>query len=289
MSVLGRGWFNVGELTEALAATQSNISHHLKTLSSAELITQKKQGTWSYYTIALESEHPLAHSIASNFMQFSEQFPLSVPNEFIEDRNRLRAVQSKRRDTTRAFFESVASDWPQLRLKAIGSEDFVPIVQKHVEPTLSFVELGCGAGVILKELLPRDGTTIGVDNSPAMLEVAKEELLSKGVDLRLGDLEHLPLSDESADVALAHMVLHHVVTPVEALRDARRILKPGGKLVVIDLCTHTDEVMREQFADVWLGFEKQEFVGWCKEAGFCKVESESLGQNDQAFLVTAYK
>jgi ArsR family transcriptional regulator len=121
-----------------------------------------------------------------------------------------------------------------------------------------------------------------------MLEQARSTLGTRAaqVDLRLGYLEHLPIGDDSVDVALSYMVLHHLPSPPDALRDAARVLKPGGQLMIVDLLQHDNEIMRERFADLWMGFDPEEMKRWALSSGFQGAQLEILGNKKEVFLLT---
>jgi ArsR family transcriptional regulator len=137
------------------------------------------------------------------------------------------------------------------------------------------LEIGIGTGGLLIELAHRAGRVIGVDHSPAMLEEAHRRLVTAGIDgidLRLGEMTHLPLPDASVDCVVANMVLHHAADPAAVLAEIRRVLTPDGLLVLADLARHEREVAREQLADQWLGFEEAELSEWLTVAGFSAVK-----------------
>lgn len=287
LSVLTEGAFNVQELTSVLKGTQSNISHHLKTLQNAGLVGCRREGTWAYYFIEqFEEPTPSAKVIKS----FHESAHTNGSSElYALDRQRAHTLLEKRRDEAKQFFESVAPRWSELRDETIDSNQYLKSVAALVPDEGILAELGCGSGALLAKLLPRKGTTIGVDYSPAMLDAAKSTLKAFDVDLRLGYLEHLPLTDQSVQTALCHMVLHHMTKPEEALRDAARILVSGGKLIVVDLNAHQNEQMRDRYADLWLGFESKQFQRWIKACGL-KIESvANLGTKNEVFLLVAVK
>ena len=124
-----------------------------------------------------------------------------------------------------------------------------------------------------------------------MLEEAKRNLgeKSSAVELRLGELEHLPLADNSVDIAVACMVLHHIAQPEKVLAEAVRVIKGGGSLIIVDLMHHTNEYMRERFADLWLGFEPSDIETWLKFIGFKAPQTKILGEGKEVFIVSTLK
>ena len=195
----------------------------------------------------------------------------------------------RRRDQTHRYFEQVAGLWKEMREEAQGGASYITPLCEAIPAEATLVELGCGSGALLEQLLPRRGKTIGVDYSQSMLEEAGRSLarFAAQLELRLGTLEHLPLADASVDAALAYMVLHHVAAPQQALQDAGRVLRPGGRLIVVDFVQHHNELMRERYADQWLGFEAGQFTSWLAAAGLRPVSRQLLGDNQQVFLSIA--
>lgn len=282
LRVLSRGAFNVQELTAILKISQSTISHHLKALQAVNLATSRKEGTWVYYTLPPNDSNSFAHQTA--------QLLLANGETNADDDSAAQEVLNRRRDQARHFFDSVARNWKELR-ETQGTETFFDLVSQRIPERATFLELGCGSGPFLDKILPRAGQTIGVDYSQAMLDEAKRALGSRAaqVDFRLGYLEHLPLGDESVDMALVYMVLHHLPAPQEALRDAFRVLKPGAALMIVDLMKHDNEYMRERYADLWLGFDPEEMKRWAFSAGFADARVEILGSKKEVFLLTTHK
>lgn len=282
------GSFSVGELQEVVELSQSTVSHHLKILHSAGLISQQRQGTWIYYRLSSEDD-PVADGVRSALENASAED--ETANLIRSDRERVQQVLAKRRDKTRSFFDTVASDWHTIRLQAEGSADYLEELARLIPDEGALLELGCGSGALLEKLLPRGGETIGVDYSPSMVEEAKERLsrFSPTPDLRLGSLEHLPVADESVETAVGCMVFHHLNDPQEALLDAARVLVDNGRLVIVELVEHENEEMRDRFADQWLGFETEEFSRWVEAAGFEKPTVQLLGDSQDVFLLTTNK
>lgn len=291
VKILSEGYFNVQELTSILGLSQPTVSHHLKTLQTAGVVKSKRNGTWIYYSLS-DDERSVPASVAKNFLEIPvEAISGTLGSELKDDLDRLRQIEESRREKSRHYFDSVAREWKSLRQEAANHATLTGTVASLVERESIFLELGCGSGALLEEILPREGRTIAVDNSEAMLSEAKKTLgsLAGEVDFRLGYLEHLPVGDDSVDHAAAYMVLHHVSRPEAALKDASRVLKPGGRLTVVDLTKHTNEMMREQFADVWLGFEETEMLEWMSGAGFVKPHFKIFGEKREIFLLEAFK
>jgi ubiquinone/menaquinone biosynthesis C-methylase UbiE/DNA-binding HxlR family transcriptional regulator len=290
--VLSLGYFNVQELTAVMDLSQSTVSHHLKVLHRAGITRLHREGTWAYYSLTNSEEAPFATATLQALLSHGESKEGgSLRAVFIRDRVEAEKLLSARRDHSHRFFESVAEQWHELRHEAHGHTPLVDELVRAVPNDVAVLDLGCGSGALLELLLPRAGKTIGVDYSPKMLEEARSNLGAKAaaVDLRLGYLEHLPLGDSSIDLGLAYMVLHHVPSPEDAMKDAFRVLRPGGALHIIDLFKHDNEYMRERFADLWLGFDQDEIVSWAQAIGFSAIEKRSAPESTDSFYVICTK
>lgn len=292
LNALQFGVFNVQELTSLLELTQPTISHHLKILSSAGLVSVEKTGTWAFYRLVQDESLPISGSIIQNLLKLLQSNELqSNGSTFKSDSTQIKKLLDSRRDKAKAFFDSAASQWKTLRSEIQGDASYFDEVQSLISSTESVLELGCGGGVFLDAITPRKGKTIAVDYSDAMLESAKKLLGKKAdhIDFRLGYLEHLPIGDESVEVAISYMVLHHISDPRLVLSDTIRALKPGGKLIIVELSKHSNEHMRDKFSDLWLGFNPSEMKSWASDAGFEKVETEFLDSDKKVFLLKAFK
>jgi ubiquinone/menaquinone biosynthesis C-methylase UbiE/DNA-binding transcriptional ArsR family regulator len=291
---LSHSTFNVQELTSILELSQPTISHHLKILQQAHVVSVSRQATWAYYSLpttlsdTLSTKQNGVKQILKSFLAILSDYGSNAVAPFDADLNRLKEVSDKRRNASKQFFDGVAAHWKDLRQEETTDQGPLQELLKRLDPNLDLVDLGCGSGVLLERIVPRNGKTIAVDYSQAMLEEAVRVLgdKRKEVDLRLGYLEHLPLADHSVDIAVAHMVLHHLVEPQRALADIRRIVRPNGSCLIVDLNEHNREYMRERYADHWLGFNPDQLKHWAHEAGFLESHYEFFGEQQEAFLLT---
>ena len=179
------------------------------------------------------------------------------------------------------FFERVATDWDTMRL-AYYDERVIEKMREAAGITegSEIADVGTGTGFVAAGLAPRVKRVIGIDNASAMLRVARENLDTLGVsnaELLVGDLAELPLADNSVDAAFANMVLHHAVDPATMLEEMARIVRPGGTIVITDEVEHPYKWMREEHADVWLGFTPEQVEGYFREARLADYGYESLG------------
>lgn len=179
------------------------------------------------------------------------------------------------------FFEKVASDWDTMRLAYYDER----VIEKmalvsRINETTTIADVGTGTGFVAAGMAPRVKKVVGIDNSLAMLKAAKGNLDALGVRniaLLEGDTAALPLESNSMDAAFANMVLHHAEDPAAMLAEMIRVVKPGGTVAITDEVEHTYEWMREEHADVWLGFTRDQVEDFFSEAGFENVGYESLG------------
>ena len=179
------------------------------------------------------------------------------------------------------FFERVASDWDTMRLAYYDERVIKSMVTvSGLDEGMAVADVGTGTGFVAAGIAPRVKRVLAMDNSPAMLEVARKNLSELGlenVELVEGDVRALPLESDSVEAAFANMVLHHAEDPGAMLREMGRIVKPGGVVTIIDEVEHSYGWMREEHADIWLGFTPEQVEGFFSEARLADYGYESLG------------
>jgi ArsR family transcriptional regulator len=180
-----------------------------------------------------------------------------------------------------AFFERVASDWDTMRLAYYDERVINRMAEiANLNEGMTVADVGTGTGFVAAGVAPWVGQVIAVDNSLAMIDVARKNLATLGmrnVDLISGDIMALPLESVSVDAAFANMVLHHAEDPGVMLREMARIVKPGGTVAITDEVEHPYTWMREEHADIWLGFNKGQAEGFFREAQLIDYGYQSLG------------
>ena len=268
LHLLHRGELAVGELQEILGLPQSRISTHLALLRKAQLVHDRRDGKKSFYSLARDLPVSVA-GIVDAALAASAREPKSAA-----DQRSLQRIIEKRRQKAEQHFNLVADRLgrnycPGRSWEAIGQMLFL------LTPRVRIADLGAGDGT-LSRLLARQAESVHcVDNSPRMVLVgralAKKEHL-RNLTYILGNIEKVPLPDRSIDLALLSQALHHAENPRLALAEAFRILKPGGRLLILDLRAHRFEKARELYADRWLGFKENELHDWIEEAGFRQSE-----------------
>lgn len=269
---------SVAELQEVLAMGQSRISSHLSLLRQADLVMDRREGKRTFYTLnqALSSANQDLLRATFNALKESKQLK--------EDRIHLKRVLEKRMRLSEQYFNTVAGRLgkqycPGRSWEAIGHFLF------HLVPNISIVDLGAGEGVLSQLLARRAQSVVCIDNAQKMVDFGSDLAKKNGfsnLQYQLGELEAVPLADESFDLALMSQALHHAKQPLVALKEAYRILKPGARLIIIDLLEHQFEQARELYADVWLGFSENKLYQMLQDVGFKKVEVNIVASELQA-------
>jgi ArsR family transcriptional regulator len=287
VAVLLSGEFTVQELTTVMGTGQSKVSWHLKILTDAGILAVKRQGTWSYYRVNR------GDNFFGAILPHLERGLADLP-ERPGDLAAVAGVLEERRRRSQEFFDRHARQWDDLARTILPVPDYREKLLGLVPAGGTIVEIGIGTGGLLPALAARGEQVIGVDHAPAMLDEARRRLASSGIagiELRLGEMTHLPLPDRSCTVVLLNMVLHHAPNPAAVLGEIHRVLSPGGVLVVADLARHERESARDQLADQWLGFDEGELTAWLKTTGFASVAWEHVqgtsGQ-ESVLLVKAF-
>jgi ArsR family transcriptional regulator len=200
-----------------------------------------------------------------------------------QDERRLRAALTLRRTKSQEFFSSAAGQWDRLRDEMFGDRFHLAALVALADPGWTVGDLGCGTGQVSAALAPFVARVVGVDGSAAMLQSAKRRLAGlTNVDLRRGDLEALPVDDDRLDAATMMLVLHHVPEPDRALSEVFRVLKPGGRVLIVDMLPHDREHYRQQMGHVWLGFSEDHLRRLLEESGFGDVRMAPLAPDGRA-------
>jgi ArsR family transcriptional regulator len=254
----------VSELCTVLQTPQSTASRHLKVLSADGWTVARRDGTSRRYTMPLADLQPDARRLWALIREQLLDAPAAV-----QDRQRLEGVLAARRTRSQEFFSSTAGGWAQLRREMFGPHFDLHGLLGLLDDRWSVADLGCGTGQVAAYLSPFVAHVVAVDDSPAMLDAARIRLSpTDNTEVRLGQLEALPIDDETVDAATLVLVLHHLPEPERALAEAARILRPGGRLLVIDMMPHDREEYRQSMGHVWLGFEEETLQRWFEMAGF---------------------
>jgi ArsR family transcriptional regulator len=260
LSVLQHHELGTGELTRILQLPQSTVSRHLKALRVAGWVHRRAEGTAAWFRAAPELD-PLAHRL---WAVVREAF--HDTHQHREDQLRLQAALASREADS--FFGRMSDRWDALRSDLFGDSFLLPALVALLPSSLEVVDLGCGTGPAVEALSPAVRSVIGVDREPAMIAAARRRLAgATNVDLRQGGLEALPLSDGEVDAATCILVLHHVADLPAAFAEIRRVLRPDGRLVVVDMVAHDRSDWRHTMGHRHLGFEQQALEGHARTGG----------------------
>jgi ubiquinone/menaquinone biosynthesis C-methylase UbiE len=253
----------VGELCQSLQLPQSTVSRHLRILADEGWVASRADGASRWYRMsqALDFEALSLWALVRR--------PLSASASAKQDLLRVEAVVAQRRSRSAAFFRDTAAEWDAVRTSMFGARADLSAALALLDPAMVVGDLGCGTGSLAASLAPHVSHVHAIDASPEMLAAAHARLSDvQNVTITESPLESLPLPDAILDAAIMLLVLHHVAQPVRALTEARRVLKPGGRLLVADMRSHTHDEYRQQMGHVWLGFEEDAIRQWSMEAGF---------------------
>jgi ArsR family transcriptional regulator len=278
----------VSELCNVLQLPQSTVSRHLKSLADAGWVTSRADGTSRLYTMTRDGQ-----AAASRRLWLLVREQVAGTRAAAQDQRRLQGVLAARRTKSQEFFSSAAGQWDRLREELFGAGFELQALIGLVDDRWTLGDLGAGTGAVSAALAPFVSRVIAVDNSAAMLQAARRRLQAcENVDLRRGDLEDLPIESASLDAATLMLVLPHLPQPERVLREAARVLKPDGRLVIADLLPHDREAYRHQMGHVWLGFPESQMNEYLEEAGFEGIRIRPMPPDPRAkgpglFVATA--
>lgn len=268
--LLARHELSVNELCAAVQLPQSTVSRHLKLLADDDWIVSRAEGPSRFYRLARLS------GAARRLWQVVRD-ELSTAPEAAQDESRAQEVLRQRRTRSQEFFSTAAGQWDAVRAELFGARAGLAGLLALLGDELVVGDLGCGVGSVAAELAPHVGRVIAVDESKAMLTAARRRLSGHAnVELRAGELEDLPVADGELDAAVLSLVLHYVPEPSQALAEAHRVLRPGGRVLVVDMMEHGRAEYREQMGHVWQGFGETQLRGWLTDAGFAGVRWQPL-------------
>ncbi len=279
LSILSHGELNVSELTQVLGQSQPRISRHLKLMSDAGLVDRHKEGSWVLFRIR---EQGSAAEIARAILAL---LPGDDP-VLTGDRKRLGRVLETRRRLAMAYFGANAARWDYIRSLHVAEEEVEAAMARLIGPQAGgfYLDLGTGTGRMLELFAPLAGQAIGIDQSREMLAVARAKLDAEGlnrVQVRQGDMLALPYGDGVADLITIHQVLHYLDDPARALAEAARVLKAGGRLLIVDFAPHALEALREEHAHRRLGIAAEAMAAWLQRVGLKLIAHRSLKPPDQ--------
>jgi len=287
---LERHELTVNEICSVLQLPQSTVSRHLKTLADDGWVASRRDGTSRFYGMVVQDLDPGAQRL---WPLIREQ--IVGTNGAEHDQRRLKSVLAKRRSKSEEFFASASGQWDHLRAELFGDRFHLHAMLALIDPSLTVGDLGCGTGQVSELIAPHVSKVVAVDGSNDMVQAARRRL--KGlhqVEVRRGDMEALPIDDGLLDVALVALVLHHVPEPGRALVEINRVLRVGGRVMLVDMLPHDRVEYQQQMGHVWLGFSEKTVKKYLEVAGFDKASITTLPADEAAkgpslFVATARK
>jgi ArsR family transcriptional regulator len=272
--LLAAGELNVKDLTQVLGQSQPRISRHLKLLAEAGLIERFREGSWVYFHVSDRSQ---GGKLARRLLDAVD----TADPTLRRDSARAEALKREREAAAQSYFRKHAADWDRIRTLYVPETAVEDAILRSLAgpPFRTLVDLGTGTGRMLEILAGRYDRGLGLDVNQSMLAYARSKLGPSGLanaEVRHGDIYDLALPDGVADGVVVHQVLHYLSEPAHAVREAARILAPGGRLLIVDFAPHGIESLREEHAHERLGFEADVVTQWLEHAGLADVEVETL-------------
>jgi ArsR family transcriptional regulator len=290
LRLLERHELGVAELCDVLQMPQSTVSRHLKVLADQKWVRGRRQGTNHLYRTILDELEAGARRLWLLAREQTDSWPAVK-----QDRLRLDRLLAEKQGDSQAFFAGAAGEWDRLRGELYGKNFSDAAMLALLPGDYVVADLGCGTGQVIAGVAPFVKQVIGVDNSPAMLKAAKKRLADhENVDLRRGDLSDVPIDNARCDAAMLILALTYVADPAAVLAEMARVLKPGGRAVIVDLVPHDREEFRRQLGQTRLGFDAKELEQLLLHAGFARssvlpLPPEPNAKGPALFLATAVK
>ncbi|HEY9538837.1 MAG TPA: metalloregulator ArsR/SmtB family transcription factor [Kiloniellaceae bacterium] len=255
----------VTDLVHILGQSQPRLSRHLKLLAEAGLLDRNREGSWVYFRLAHDgASAALARTLV-------DALPSEDPT-VLRDLRRLDELMGERARRAEDYFRQVAGRWDELRALYVHDDEVERQLAALIaeEQVAALLDIGTGTGRILEILADKVAHAVGIDLSPDMLMLARSKLERarlRNCVVRKGDMNHLPLGEASFDAVTVHQVLHYAERPARTIEEAARVLRPGGRLFIVDFQAHDLDYLRSEHEHRWLGFQEDEMAGWLSDAG----------------------
>jgi ubiquinone/menaquinone biosynthesis C-methylase UbiE/DNA-binding transcriptional ArsR family regulator len=278
LHLLESGELSVAEIQEILGMGQSRISTHLAQLKRAGLVHDRRVGKNIFYSWSEQTPIP-----RPELKQLVELVAREMP-EAKTDRTGREHVLVKRRDRAGEYFNRLAGKFGRSHCPGRSWQALSHLLLTLL-PEIDIADLGAGEGTLSQLLARRARSVIAVDLSEKMVEFGSQLAREHGfsnLEYRLGDIEAPPIAPETIDLAILSQALHHAINPARAIHAAYRVLRPGGRILILDLLAHTFEQARELYADVWLGFTEVELLYALQKAGFVETEARVVSRETES-------
>ena len=272
MRLLAHMELAVGELAQVLSQSQPRVSRHIRILCDAGLAERRKEGSWVFLKTAIrESAAPPLGAATARLLAVAERDDPAFAARCAEDRRHLAAIRAAREATAASYFARHAAEWDLIRSLHSPDAPVEAALLGALGPALGvLLDIGTGTGRMAEVLAAQASHVTAFDKSPEMLRIARarlQHLPAAQVDLVQGDFTALPLADASYDTVLFHQVLHYAQAPELALAEAARVLRPGGRIAVVDFAAHDREELRSAHAHARLGFTDEQMLALFSDAG----------------------
>ena len=290
LHLLQQSDLTVSDLVDILGQSQPRISRHLKLLTEAGLLERYQEGAWAYFRL---TDQGLGSGIVNSIVEQVDPTDAQI----VRDNEHMEKVRKRIAEHAAKYFSQNASQWDEIRSLHVDEERVEEAMREFIgaEPFEAMLDLGTGTGRLLELFSDHYERGVGIDASRDMLALARTRLndanLSR-VQTRQGDMYHLPFSKQSFDLVTIHQVLHFLDDPREAIAEAAKFVRQGGRLLIVDFAPHTLEFLQREHAHRWLGFDDGQMQDWFVDAGLAPVTSRLLepaskGVNEQETLTVS--
>ncbi|HUC52365.1 MAG TPA: metalloregulator ArsR/SmtB family transcription factor [Xanthobacteraceae bacterium] len=284
LALLAEAELTVSDLTEILRQSQPRLSRHLRLLAEARLVERFREGAWAFYRLGEQGGIDIARTLIA---RLDPEDPVIA-----RDRERLTAVRAARAAAAQNYFRKHAAEWDRIRKLHAGDAAVEGAIKKALadKPMRALLDLGTGTGRMLELFADDVQRGLGLDLSLDMLALARTRLDRAGLkhcSVRHGDIYDLALPRDSFDVVIIHQVLHFLDDSARAIREAARVLRPGGRLLVVDFAPHDLEFLREEYAHRRLGFAPETVTQWLEAAGLDVLRQETFAPGPEGRIAVS--
>jgi ubiquinone/menaquinone biosynthesis C-methylase UbiE len=277
IALLEKDELSVQELQEIMRIGQSRISTHLGLLLDSGLVQSRREGKHAYYRL-----YPVTGQAGENFVKLAIQGAQELP-DYAADQINLKRILSRRREQAQVYFNQIAGRFDRVYGPGRSWQGFGHLLLRIVPP-LVVADLGSGEGLLSELLARRCKKVIAVDNSDKIVKFGAAKARKNGLknlEFRLGDLQNPPIEPGSVDLVILSQALHHAEDPAATIAAANRLLRPQGRILILDLQKHGFKKAHDSYGDRWLGFAESDLHRWLEDAGFKKIEISIVAREEE--------